>query len=492
MPPFSFTCIACGGAMEVSKQYGRIQCLDCGRFLDGNLPADAPNGDAKATATVPTERWVLGGLMYQGETTPWMQTLIGSLRTQLHRGEREEAIKTCQRLLNMNSEFLDAHLWIARLSQDETEQRRHLDKLLAIQPHNLEVTRLLLVLNGEMTEEEARRSEDVYHDNRRAADGAVTAQTKALLCPICRGGLTVNPGGAVECAFCGYQDETSAHAVQPSKNTSLAVALIKQRGKAVRWQVGERMVHCNECGADRVLPPGKMSGRCPFCNSNHVIVQDTLGAFRQPDGVVRFRVRRKDAKQQLHAQLNSHMEKLKGFFSDNRVADMRTEGVFLPYWAFDVMGKAIITDYAQDKRSRTELPQRHEASHSMHSVLVPAVDSPPRRLLNKLGKFDLLEAIPYTPKLLSKFAAELYHYDFDQASLDVRTQFRREAIQRNPNRNPNMERTVATQVDHMTMRLMLLPVWVVTIREKDGDLRTALVNGQTGKVVLGQARKHVR
>ena len=38
-------------------------------------------------------------------------------------------------------------------------------------------------------------------------------------------------------------------------------------------------------------------------------------------------------------------------------------------------------------------------------------------------------------------------------------------------------------------RLVLAPVWVVTIIEADGDVRPGLVHGQTGKAVLGKARK---
>jgi hypothetical protein len=39
------------------------------------------------------------------------------------------------------------------------------------------------------------------------------------------------------------------------------------------------------------------------------------------------------------------------------------------------------------------------------------------------------------------------------------------------------------------MRLVLLPVWVGTLVEADGDVRTALVNGQSGRVALGKAEK---
>ena len=39
------------------------------------------------------------------------------------------------------------------------------------------------------------------------------------------------------------------------------------------------------------------------------------------------------------------------------------------------------------------------------------------------------------------------------------------------------------------VRLVLVPVWAMTINERDGEVRPALVNGQTGKVALGKAAK---
>ena len=44
-------------------------------------------------------------------------------------------------------------------------------------------------------------------------------------------------------------------------------------------------------------------------------------------------------------------------------------------------------------------------------------------------------------------------------------------------------------VRQMSFTLLLMPVWVITLFERDGDVRPALVNGQTGKVALGKAIK---
>ena len=48
---------------------------------------------------------------------------------------------------------------------------------------------------------------------------------------------------------------------------------------------------------------------------------------------------------------------------------------------------------------------------------------------------------------------------------------------------------VTTAIQQMSFRLVLLPVWIATLVEQDKDVRGALVNGQTGQVVLGKAEK---
>ncbi|MEL6269207.1 MAG: hypothetical protein AAFR22_05295, partial [Chloroflexota bacterium] len=438
--------------------------------MDGTFPPEdtEPEDVAASPTDAPTETWVLGGLLYSGEMTPRMRTMVGSLRAQLEQGDRNGAIETCRRLLQMERHFVDAHLWLAKLSKDEENIHKHAGAVLAMQPGNAEATRLMLVARGEMTAAEAERSKDLYHDNVQVSDDAVDAQTNVLLCPICRGGLTIAGDGHVECAFCGYVDEDAHNAVRPTSDVSLAVSLIKQRGKAVRWKVGERMVHCNECGAERVLPEGKMSGRCPFCNSNHVIVQDNLGAFRQPDAIVKFKLKRQRVEDIVHGQLESRMEKLKGLFTENRVDRIYYSGVFLPFWVFDVFGTVIIRDTYRDASSVNVEVARQEFGGQLQDLAIPAVDSPPRSLTRNLGRWDYSEKIAYTPKLLSKFAAELYVHDFDVASLEARELFRKEMQAKNINLNPNETRTVSTMVDHMDMELLLLPVWVATIIERDG------------------------
>jgi len=312
-----------------------------------------------------------------------------------------------------------------------------------------------------------------------------------LLCPVCRGTLTVTEDGAVACNFCGYADETTAHAVKPTPASSLMVALIKQRAKPVRWEVGERVLACQGCGATRTLPARKMSHTCPFCGSTNVVTQDALDTFRQPDGLLKFRVRRQQAADNVREALKRPMERVKGIFGDNRIKRADTEGIFLPHWVFDIFGTAIVREEKKDKNGRVLSVTRLEMPAHQYDLAVPAVKSPEPRLLQKLAPYDFSEVAPYTPKLLARYPAELYSLDFDAASMDARSLFRQytKSVHRSTG---NIDRIVTNKVDLMEMRLVMVPVWVMTLYEADGDVRLALVNGQTGTVVLDKARQPER
>ena len=185
------------------------------------------------------------------------------------------------------------------------------------------------------------------------------------------------------------------------------------------------------------------------------------------------------------------MERFKGWFINNRVSRLDYSGVFLPFWTFDIYGSALIRDAAEDQPAGLP-PQKLEVSEQVRNAFIPGVTSPPRKALLQIADYDPGEAIAYTPKLLAKFAAELYQIEFDRASLDARERFREHVTRRHKNPNPDVRRTIFSQVDHMDMRLLLLPVWVVTVTEDDGDKRLALFNGQTGRFVLGRARPATR
>jgi hypothetical protein len=121
-------------------------------------------------------------------------------------------------------------------------------------------------------------------------------------------------------------------------------------------------------------------------------------------------------------------------------------------------------------------------------VLVCAVKSPPQSLTSRLDDYELSAVVPFDASWLSKYSAKTYNIDFDQASLDARGIVARRMQRRYP---PAHGRRVLSSVRSMTFKLLLLPVWVVKITNPaQTEIRWALVNGQTGTVVLGNAQKY--
>jgi hypothetical protein len=191
-------------------------------------------------------------------------------------------------------------------------------------------------------------------------------------------------------------------------------------------------------------------------------------------------------------------ERLYSVFDGNKVARATLDGLYLPFWVFDALLEVSVTTV--DKRTYDKDLRWIQAGNTgynhmktmsgINGLAVCAVKSPPPGLTRGLGDYDLDTLLPYEPKLLAKYPAELYDIDFDAASLEARgrmSEQMREEQQRY--KDPKVKMTVSTSVIQMSFSLVLMPVWIATLTERDGDRRLALVNGQSGQVVLGKAQK---
>ena len=118
---------------------------------------------------------------------------------------------------------------------------------------------------------------------------------------------------------------------------------------------------------------------------------------------------------------------------------------------------------------------------------------PPPSFLDQVHPFDLHAPVPYEPCLLADWPAQLYNLDVEVVVEDAYDTML--ALARRQAGPP--VRVMATwdstlpsntrrsfQVSCTTYQLVLLPVWVALLQSQD-ERSLALVNGQTGKVVLG-------
>lgn len=486
-------CPQCGKRMTMDFQTSKVYCPHCGFVRPDEISG---LGEASRTAASKGTRPHVP-ITYRGELSPRAHAAFRTGQDRLQQGDPAGAITAFLRAADIQPDFTDAHLWIARTTRDASQRDHHLDIALALDPANGEAVRMKMVITGRLTPEQAVRTRREDEPRILRAEAPVSARAEQLLCPRCNGRLTVNQAARrVECRSCGY----SAPQASPSHAGSdlLTMALLERRAQAVRWHVGQRLVQCQQCGAEHTIPAGKLSERCRFCGSAQVILSDALDSFEQPDGILPFCTTAQEATASIHKALMRPGQRLAGLFNTNRIRQMSVEGVYLPFWVFDV------TVELQTTRSA---PGRGLPASSMDAgmdlmtgVAVAAVGSPPAGLLQRLGPYDLSAVTGYAPKWLATHPAELYTIDFDQASLEARAIVAR-AMRRKHERTIEDERTdeygrkwteitrTTTRITHMIFQLLLLPVWIATLIEVDSDTRLALVNGQTGKTVFGQTER---
>jgi ribosomal protein S27AE len=425
--------------------------------------------------------------------------------------------------LGMQPDFVDAYLALASLADDPTRKRDYIEHALAHDPGNAEALRHMMILTGRMDAAAAERSRDpnAAPDVRAMPEAAVT--TARQTCPVCGGRLSADADGRrVTCAFCGYDDPIdTAKAARGAAagGDVLGMALLEQRAAPVKWVIGRRILHCDSCGAQRTITRadaaaikaaggrstddsrdgdgrtlGQFSLRCPFCGSAHVVLNDALNTIRQPTHLIPFAVDQDDAQAAIQKALSGVGEKLMGgLFKHNQVVCASVAPTYVPFWVFD--GLLRVTQSRIDKRTPRSYQEREtmrpyeriEYTDSMTGVCVPGVAALPAELVTRIGSFDLSRAVPYQPALLADRPAALPDIPFDRAALDAQSHAAAHMRRRYEQDVPSeVEVNTFTLPIQMTFTLMLLPVWVGTLIERDGDARTALVHGQTGRAAVGR------
>lgn len=487
------TCPDCGsGGTLFIDDDRKLTCRHCGYKENSS---DTSPMKLEDSGVDPRTKWdVTYGTPNTSEVGRWAEVKYSSGLDYVRQGNFDDALRSFEQAIDQQRDFVDAHLWIARLSDDPEEKRYHYGEVIAQMPMNLEAQRELMVIKGDLTREEADRASDMSKEQDvRDAGFAVGTNLTEIVCSNCGGTLEVpHNSHEVTCQFCGNLETIEKSAGVGFQ--SLTGAMIKERGQGTKWRVGEYLLHCDNCGAERVITNKKMTTQCPFCSSNHVIKADALQSFRQPDGIVPFDIKREGAKEALDASLNSMSEKLKGFFVKNKAEKIQMTPVYLPFWLFDITAQISVTKV--DKTSKRSLVQiqasttRTEFGDGLNNVPYCGVSSPPHRLTDRLRKYDLDSAKPYDPKLLAGFTAEIYSIDYQKASLNVRDEIKEQfRFRHGHDPHGDYQTLVSYLIQQMSFRLLMLPLWVATIIEEDGDVRLGLIHGQTGQALLGKAVK---
>lgn len=491
-------CPTCGKRMTFDMATTSVLCRHCGYTPTTGMEQRAEQIRAKGQRPNVA-------LANASSLSPRAVALFYTAHDHLFEGNKAAAIDSLKDAIDIQPDFDDAHIWIAKISDDPAVKRDHLSSILAVNPSHGEALQMMMVLNGRLTAEQAQKGLNSSGPVIKRIGEAVKTTIKNTRCPKCNGHLTTNDHtGRAECGFCGYV--LTENGKTTNNGDLLFAALLERRAQPVKWVIGERLLHCNQCGAERTIASHELSARCPFCGSNQVIEKDALDSFEQPDGIIPFKVSRDEASALIKEQLKGVSERIKGWFDNNKIASATLNGYYLPFWMFDATVEVSRTRIRTEASNRSfgytrnmtppETYTQTKFNEIFGDVEVCAALSPAKELTRQLGDYHTADMLGYSPNLLAKYPAQLYTQDFDAAALEARSYIsaamRYKFGSRDMGDTEKVTINVFTNVQQMSFRLVLAPVWIAHLIEQDKDRRTALVNAQTGQVVLGKSEKPQR
>ncbi len=334
-----------------------------------------------------------------------------------------------------------------------------------------------------------------------ASDQPSAAQM--FLCPQCGAEMGWDADQKMlHCDYCGYEKEPEQ--IGEVVEYDLEAFFHSGAAKAHGYGTETKTVKCQQCGATTAVEPGVTSTECPFCGSNVVLEQETAADIIQPESLIPFQVSQEVALRKYREWLG------KGIFRpgdlSKRAGRGKLYGVYLPFWTFDAAAfsrwraEAGYYYYETETYTTTENGEqvtktrrvrktRWESAWGQHSgsyddVLVYATDSIDQNILERIYPYNTNKLVPYAPQYLSGWRAEQYKIDLRQGwqiGQEKVEDYERDACRREVPGDTHRNLQVNTDINDITFKHVLLPVWIASYPYK-GKVYRYMVNGQTGKV----------
>lgn len=257
---------------------------------------------------------------------------------------------------------------------------------------------------------------------------------------------------------------------------------------------GRSVYLCNSCGGQIICENTTGATHCPYCDSPVVIMGQFSGDIR-PDIVIPFKKDKQAAMEAFKKHLQGKKLLPKSFASTNRIESI--QGVYVPFWLFDVDTDAKIRYKATRVRSWRSGNYRYtETSHysifragTLGFERVP-VDGSSRmadELMESIEPYDMSEAVDFQTAYLSGYLADKYDVTSEQSIERANTRIKQSTkdvfASTVKGYTTVFNEQTNVQFNNGKIRYALLPVWMLNTKWTDGKIYTFAMNGQTGKFV---------
>lgn len=320
-------------------------------------------------------------------------------------------------------------------------------------------------------------------------------QTTNFSCPSCGGAMNFKP--ASDLLICDYCQSTMD--IENTENIIYEYDLdFTNESIGHKW-TDSRLFMCENCGAQTVLDENAHAESCPFCNSSHIVEENSNDGIL-PESVVPFEISKKQSMSLFKSWIKSK------FYAPNvlrkNANSGKLHGIYIPYWSYDANVKTNyiasrgVHYYVTKTRTvdgKTETYQERKTrwtrvtgyyDHFFDDHLVHASKNMDEHLITEIRPFNLEKSTKYNPAYLAGFSAERYsislkdgwHYAVNEFQSTIDS-----GIESQVGGDECIIKHKESDYSNLKYRHVLLPLWMSSYSYKDKKY-TFLVNGQTGEV----------
>ena len=313
--------------------------------------------------------------------------------------------------------------------------------------------------------------------------------TLTYQCPCCGAGLKFDPETQLfKCEFClSEHTEIDLEKTDAHKKAEEA----KAQSEDFCNQMNE--YHCNQCGAEITADENTVADFCPYCHSP-VVLSGKLSGQKMPTKIVPFKYSREDAIEHFLAFAKKKRFVPKDFTEKNQIE--KITGIYYPFWVTDADTDSQINVSATKVRTWTSGDYRYkETSYykvyrrgdiHFEDIVQSAYSQADKNMLEGILPFPATAQMDFNMSYLSGFLAkkrdierELLESSFKQKLSSHSNSLLRRTIGGYSSVNITSSK-VRIKACHWDYSLM--PIWLLTYKNKKGKIFTYAMNGHTGKI----------
>ena len=250
---------------------------------------------------------------------------------------------------------------------------------------------------------------------------------------------------------------------------------------------------CPSCGAEIITDQTTAATFCYYCH-NPVVIGGRLSGELLPNRVIPFEVTRQDAEKKFLDYVSTKRFVPRAFFDKKQIE--RLSGVYFPYWLYDVELEGRMDGTARNIRvwrtgdaEYTETKHyaiRREGDISLKNLPENALRKANAKLAAGVLPYDFHRMKEFHMGYLSGFLAECRDIRQTEVAAKMQSEMRESA--------QKLMRDTVTGFNSVTMQrsdfrpkregwsYVLLPVWTITYRGRNGKVYYYSMNGQNGRV----------